>query len=169
MCERTRLEGPAGQQKAVGTNEFESIPAQLALVSIGYRGIALPGTEQWFDDRAGIIKNEHGRVDASTPELGGLYAAGWVKRGPSGIIGTNIPDAKDTVTTILSDVESDSPPQRDDPDQLGSLLKQRGVRVVGWDGYQRLERKELERKRHENQPREKLVTLEEQLESALES
>ena len=105
-CERTRLEGEPGQQKAVGTGEYESVPADLALVSIGYKGMALPGTKDWFDEARGVMVHQHGKVDGATSTMGGLYTVGWIKRGPTGIIGTNIMDAKDTVVNIVNYVHN---------------------------------------------------------------
>jgi adrenodoxin-NADP+ reductase len=167
VCERNRLEGEPGIQRAKGTGEFETIPAQLALVSIGYKGLALRGTEQWFDDERGVIRNDRGRVDEGTSKLGGLYAAGWLKRGPSGTIGTNIADAKETASTIVADLaEAESRNNRDGPD-LRSMLRDRGHPVVEWVGYRRIEKEERARRRSEHQPREKIVTLEEQLAAAL--
>jgi NADPH-dependent glutamate synthase beta subunit-like oxidoreductase len=63
-------------------------------VSIGYKGVPLTGLEQWYDDRKGIITNKGGKIDGASSSLGGLYVSGWLKRGPRGIIGTNIMDAK---------------------------------------------------------------------------
>jgi NADPH-dependent glutamate synthase beta subunit-like oxidoreductase len=63
-------------------------------VSIGYKGVAIEGSEPWFDESRGVMKNQHGLVDAANSDMnmGGLYVSGWLKRGPSGIIGTNIGD-----------------------------------------------------------------------------
>jgi NADPH-dependent glutamate synthase beta subunit-like oxidoreductase len=160
------LEGEPGQQRPKGTGEFETIPAQLALVSIGYKGTALRGTEQWFDDEHGVIRNIHGLVDGRTSKCGGLYAAGWLKRGPSGIIGTNIADAKETVVTILADIDASETRSRSDGPDLRSVLRDREVQVVEWDGYRRIEKEESARRRSENQPREKIVKLEDQLAAA---
>lgn len=166
ICERNRLEGEPGMQRAKGTGVFETIPAQLALVSIGYKGVALRGTEQWFDDEHGIIRNDHGRVDGRTAKLGGLYTAGWLKRGPSGIIGTNIGDAKETVATILADFDAYEPSSPSDGLDVRSLLRNREVQVVEWEGYRRIENEESGSRRSETQPREKIVKLEDQLAAA---
>jgi NADPH-dependent glutamate synthase beta subunit-like oxidoreductase len=170
IFERNTLTGEAGQQRAIGTGAFETIPACLVLVSIGYKGVPIPGTEQWFDDDSGTFRNSRGRVDVGTTQLGGLYTSGWIKRGPSGIIGTNIADAKETVATILADLQ-DKPMMT-----LGSvngiadvreLLKLRGVHVVDWNGYRRIELKEHAIRRSEHQPREKIVKLDDQLAVAI--
>jgi NADPH-dependent glutamate synthase beta subunit-like oxidoreductase len=168
VCERNRLQGDAGKQTATGTGEMEYIPAQLVLVSIGYKGVALPGTDEWFDNDHGSIRNDHGRVDCKTSQLGALYTAGWVKRGPTGIIGTNIPDAKQTVATIMADMNSFVAPRcvAEGIVDLRQLLKDRGIEVVDWQGYRRIESEERLRRRSELQPREKLVRLEDQLAAA---
>lgn len=166
VCERTKLEGGPGQQKAVGTGELHRFPAQLALVSIGYKGVLLPGLEQWFDEGRGVLLNRNGRVDPPTADLGGLYAAGWIKRGPSGIIGTNIPDAKDTVATIVSDLDGYD---RAREGSIGELLDLRNVTVVDWDGYRRIDEREKTDKRSELQPREKITSVKLQLDIASSS
>lgn len=106
--EKTALVGsPAVAQ---GTGEFEVIPAQMVLVSIGYRSLPLPGVP--FDARRGVVPNQAGRVmsdvGGSDAVQGvdlcqGLYVVGWLKRGPSGIIGTNLLDAEETVACIIHD------------------------------------------------------------------
>eukprot|EP00934_Nitzschia_sp_Nitz4_P000644 Nitzschia sp. Nitz4//scaffold62_size106224//6746//8369//NITZ4_004339-RA/size106224-augustus-gene-0.98-mRNA-1//-1//CDS//3329555805//644//frame0 len=169
VCEKTQLEGEAGAQRAVGTGEEETIDAQLALVSIGYKGTAVEGVEKWFDSSNGTLIHTNGLVDSATGELGGLYTSGWLKRGPSGIIGTNITCARDTVATIVHDAASSSP--KADPEQgLGDLLKERGVDVVDWEAYQRIDDYESSdsHKRHPEQPREKLTSVDELLHVALE-
>lgn len=168
VCERTRLEGEPGKQVAVGTGELETIPAQSVLVSIGYKGVPLPGLEQWFDDRRGVVTNKGGKVDGATESLGGLYVSGWLKRGPSGIIGTNIMDAKDTVVNIVKDLGSDDTPNGDASQRLLSLLKERDVPVVQWSDFQKIDAEEtsLARKRNDKQPREKITDIQALLEAA---
>lgn len=170
VFERNTLTGEAGKQRATGTGDFETIPACLVLVSIGYKGVAIPGTEQWFDVDTGTIRNDRGRVDIRTTELGGLYTSGWIKRGPNGIIGTNIADAKETVATIIADLESEPMIKSGSVEgitDIRELLKRRGVQVVDWNGYRRIDEKERTIRRSEHQPREKIVKLEDQLAVAL--
>mmetsp|Transcript_8990 Transcript_8990/g.25245 ORF Transcript_8990/g.25245 Transcript_8990/m.25245 type:complete len:535 (+) Transcript_8990:172-1776(+) len=169
VCERTRLEGKAGEQSAVGTGEFETIPANLALLSIGYKGLCLPGLEGSFDERRGTIDNDHGKV--SGEDSGGLYCSGWIKRGPSGIIGTNIQDAKDTVAAILTDLEARALTKDNDTGSprgrlgLDTLLKERNTRVVNWESYAEIDaaEKEASRLRAEGQPREKITSIQDML------
>jgi NADPH-dependent glutamate synthase beta subunit-like oxidoreductase len=139
-------------------------------VSIGYKGVAIPGTEQWFDEKRGILTNIHGLIEASTPTLGGLYVSGWLKRGPSGIIGTNIADAKDTVASILENTKSPSSSPKPVTQSLEQLLQERGIAAVDWDGYKKIDAAEqsVARKRNEQQPREKITSRQEQLKVALE-
>ena len=122
----------------------------------------------WFDEQRGIAINEIGRVSpASTVEgLAGLYTSGWLKRGPSGIIGTNITDAKFTVGTIMEDVQDQT--LKLNTQNLAETLTGRGVRFVDWEGYKRIEQAESndERKRNPAQPWEKIVSLTEMLELA---
>jgi adrenodoxin-NADP+ reductase len=163
VCERTTLTGEAGRQRAVGTGELETLPADLALVSIGYKGTPIPGTEAFFDN--GIVRNVHGKVDDATENSGGLYASGWLKRGPTGIIGTNITDAKDTVATIVHDLSTTG--SRDGATgDLETLLQDRNIEYVSWEGYRKLDSIEKREKRSENQPREKIVDLDLQLKAA---
>lgn len=174
VCERTKLEGEAGKQVAVGTEELETFPAQLVLVSIGYKGIALPGTERWFDEKRGAMKNHGGKVDDATSSVGGLYVSGWIKRGPSGIIGTNIMDAKDTVYNIMKDLETKNDryvKSTASTAGLYDLLQERGVPTVKWSDYQKIVIAETDpkRKRNEKQPREKLTEMKELLEAACAS
>lgn len=165
VCERMALEGPPASQRAVSTGEFETIPASLVLVSIGYRGQALPETNDWFDTEKGVYKNDRGLINSATEDLGGLYTSGWLKRGPTGIIGTNIADAKETVAQIVSTVEP-LPQAKAGREAILPLLQKRGVPVVNWAGYQRIVASESANKRHENQPREKITDASEMLKIA---
>jgi len=141
------------------------------LVSIGYKGIPLPGLEPWFDEKRGVVKNKGGKVDGATESNGGLYVAGWLKRGPSGIIGTNIMDAKDTVVNVVKDLQQSSSAGSDKAnasESLLGLLKERNVPVVTWTDFQRIDSAEtsIERKRNETQPREKFTDIKAMLEAA---
>ena len=96
---------PNGSINAEATGEAEDLPIGLLFRSVGYRGVALPGIA--FDERRGVIPNDRGRI--LDPELNrpmtGLYVAGWIKRGPSGVIGTNKPDSVETVHSMVSDIQ----------------------------------------------------------------
>src|SRR5205814_10732130 len=101
-------ETPTGTLQPRATDQFETLPVGLVFRSVGYRGVALPGVP--FNDKWGVILNEHGRVlDSVTKQaVVGEYTGGWIKRGPSGVIGTNKPDATETVTCMLEDLARDA-------------------------------------------------------------
>ena len=160
VCERTQLEGDPGQQRAVGTGDFQEIQANLALVSIGYKGVPLPDMDpRYFDSDKGTYHHKCGKVDHAN----GLYVSGWIKRGPMGIIGSNIVDSKDTVYTIVDDLKGETVVLRKSEGKgrasLDKLLKERGIDVVDWSGFEKIDFKEkdLSRRRSELQPREKIV------------
>lgn len=162
LCERTRLEGETGNQVAVGTGVMEEIPADLVLVSIGYMGLRLPGMDDAiFDENRGVVKNSNGKVDGTS----NLYVSGWLKRGPSGIIGTNIPCAKDTVSSIVNGLRAIPEKAVDGRSGLDALLSERNVQPVDWKSYQRIDaaEKDSSRLRTDGQPREKFTSINEML------
>lgn len=155
VVERNRLEDQNGYLAAVGTGETETIEAQLVLRSVGYRGTALPSVP--FDERRGVIPNSDGRVlDApgGTP-LAGLYVAGWIKRGPSGVIGTNKADAMETVASLLADDLPDVAAADADPAAVDALLDARGVNPFPLAAWLALDRAELAAGEASGRPRVK--------------
>jgi ferredoxin--NADP+ reductase len=127
---------------AVGTGEFDTLEADLVLRSVGYRGLPVEGLP--FDERRGVVPNEGGRVIRDGGPVPGEYVAGWIKRGPTGVIGTNKSDAHETITHLLEDApELPQAPERD-PDAVLELLASRGVEVVVWDGWTRIDTAEAE-------------------------
>ncbi|HEY6727300.1 MAG TPA: FAD-dependent oxidoreductase [Polyangiaceae bacterium] len=141
--ERNRLVERQGRVSAAGTGEYELMKTGLVLRSIGYFGSALPGVP--FDTTLGVICNDRGRVTA-TP--GGaiiprLYVAGWIKRGPVGLIGTNKTDAKETVDHMLADVESGPRHNASPAEVITKLLNDRGVRVVSYADWRHLDELEV--------------------------
>ena len=123
-----------GSLGARGTGTFEEIPAQLVFRSIGYRGLPVAGIP--FDERRGLILNAAGRVtDPDGAQQLGEYVSGWIKRGPSGVIGTNKKDSQDTVDKILEDAAAgrlNQPPE----DDIDALIADNCADVVTWDGWQ---------------------------------
>ncbi len=164
--ERNRLEpGPDGRVRAVGTGERETIPCGLVFRSVGYHGVPLPGVP--FDERSGTMPNAGGRVlDGNGDAVPGLYCAGWIKRGPSGVIGTNKKDATETVDNLLADARAGLLPQRDEDADLDLLLAERGVEVVTYAGWGAIDALERARGEAEGRPRVKLCTWEELLAAA---
>lgn len=141
--ERNRLQARDGRVSAVGTGDYELLKAGLVFRSIGYFGTPLPGVP--FDPAAGVICNDHGRV---TETAGGgvvprLYAAGWIKRGPVGLIGTNKTDAKETVDHMLADLGSGPRHNASPPEMVMNLLNDRGVRVISQADWHRLDELEI--------------------------
>ncbi len=136
--ERTELDG-TGNVK--GTGEFSTIPAQMVLRSVGYRGQGLAGLP--FDERNGTIPHDAGRVMRDGVAVPGEYVAGWIKRGPTGVIGTNKSDASETITTLLADLPNMPKAPERDPQALLRLLAERGVHVVDWEGWVGIDEAEI--------------------------
>ena len=163
---RNRLEPDGrGGVKAVPTDETRELPVGLVFRSVGYKGRALPGVP--FDERRGVVANVDGRVvehPGSATPVPGLYAAGWIKRGPQGIIGTNKLCATDTVTQVLADVAAGAIPMLDDGvSSLDALLAERGVTVTSWADWQTLDKAEQARGAEQGRPRVKLTNVPEML------
>jgi len=159
---RNRLELERGQIRAVPSDATETLPAGLVFRSVGYRGVALRDLP--FDERHGTIPHERGRIrDAERSLLPGLYVAGWIKRGPSGVIGTNKPDAAETVERMLEDLAAGALAQPTAPSRTAfeSLLHERMQRWVSYEDWQRLDALELEAGRAQGRVRRKLVRHEE--------
>jgi ferredoxin/flavodoxin---NADP+ reductase len=138
-----------GTLRPRATEEFETIPAGLIFRSVGYRGVPLPGVP--FRDDWGIIPNEMGRIqqEVDGPVVAGEYVVGWIKRGPSGIIGTNKPDSVETVKMALEDLQNNISisPEHTAPDAMTTLLDSRGVNYVTFADWQIID--EIERERGE--------------------
>jgi ferredoxin/flavodoxin---NADP+ reductase len=131
--ERTAPDGSGG---VGGTGEFEDLPAQMVLRSIGYQGVELSGLP--FDTRSGTVPNEDGRVLRDGGASPGEYVAGWIKRGPSGVIGTNRPCAKQTAAAVLADADTGLLREVPADDPLDALAA-RGFEPVPWTGWLAIE------------------------------
>jgi ferredoxin/flavodoxin---NADP+ reductase len=168
-----------GALRARATDEHETIPAGLVFRAIGYRGEPLPGVS--FDERAATILNERGRVldpDSRSP-LPGEYVVGWIKRGPSGVIGTNKKDAQETVDAILADLRPSANGDRasgdgavagaahvpSDPDAgaVEALLRERQPQLVTYSGWEAIDRHERALGEQGGRPRVKLTEIEQML------
>ncbi|MFI6335050.1 FAD-dependent oxidoreductase [Streptomyces sp. NPDC050535] len=131
---------PDGQGGVTGTGRYEDIGAQLVLRSVGYRGVPLDGLP--FDARQGTVPHLAGRVVRDGAISPGEYVAGWIKRGPTGVIGTNRPCAKETVTSLLEDAAVLV--RREVPVDPLVALRAAGPAPVEWAGWQAIERAEAE-------------------------
>lgn len=162
--ERTRLD-ETGQAR--GTGQFAVIEAQLVFRSVGYRGLPLPDLP--FDEADGVIPNADGRVLRDGIVVPGEYVAGWIKRGPTGVIGTNKSDANQTVAALLADAPSLPPAPTREPDAILELLRGRGTDVVTWQGWEGIERAEEELGQRSGRDRVRIADREALLRAALAS
>jgi ferredoxin/flavodoxin---NADP+ reductase len=156
---RNELVEEGGRIVARPTGETEVIPCGLVLRSVGYKGVPLPGVP--FDERSGTIPNDRGRVAGSER----TYAAGWIKRGPSGVIGTNKKDATETVELLLEDARAGLL-HGTAPGDLAEVLEAKGVAFVEYDGWQAIDAAERAAGEPRNRPRVKLTAWENLLQTA---
>lgn len=156
---RNRLEGPPFSQKAWPTDQTETISCGIVLRSIGYRGVPLDSVP--FDAALGVVPNVAGRVTDGEEKLRGLYVTGWLKRGPTGIIGTNRADSIETVENMLADAMEGG--LKPGADALRLLLSERGVRWVSYAEWLKIDEAEIERGRKRGKPREKFTRVDEML------
>jgi ferredoxin--NADP+ reductase len=131
---------PDGQGGVTGTGRYEDVKAQLVLRSVGYLGVRLEGLP--FDAERGTVPHLAGRVLREGSVAPGEYVAGWIKRGPTGVIGTNRPCAKETVASLLGDAPDLV--RKDVPADALPWLRAAGAEPVGWDGWLAIERAEAE-------------------------
>ncbi|GAB3141435.1 FAD-dependent oxidoreductase [Amycolatopsis stemonae] len=151
LC-RTRLVAEGDSVRAIPTDDFEELACGLVFRSVGYRGSPVPGLP--FDDARGVIPNDAGRVDVP-----GVYVAGWIKRGPSGVIGTNRKCARDTVEMLLDDYRDGRLPA---PAEAGDVADEL-PRHIGLGGWRLINDHELDAGRQQRRPRVKLVDVDEML------
>ncbi len=142
-----------GRQVARDTGQRETLPTQLVVRAVGYRGVAIPGLP--FDERSGTIPHSEGRIAGRAND----YVVGWIKRGPSGVIGTNKSDSQDTVDTLVADLTS-AQPREVGPDhavELARWVVERQPQVVTEDHWQLIDAHERSAGEPHGRPRRKLV------------
>ena len=162
VYERTRPDGEGG---VVGTGELREVPIQALYRAVGYFGSPLPGVP--FDKRHGVIPNREGQVLSkdSNERVNGVYATGWIKRGPVGLIGHTKSDAMETIRHLINDQGTWWQPVDPSEEAIPALLASRGVRWTDLDGWHRLDQHEMalgaahERARIKVVPREDMVTI----------
>lgn len=165
---RNRLEkSPTGTISAQPTGEFEQLPAGLVFRSVGYRGMQLPGVP--FNERWGVILNDKGRVldpETNRPRPG-MYTTGWIKRGPSGVIGTNKPDSAETVAAMLQDAANNDTfrPAKAADDVEAALIRAHQPRCVTYDEWCKLDDLEQRRGAELGRPRQKFTSIEAMLQA----
>ncbi|XP_074279821.1 NADPH:adrenodoxin oxidoreductase, mitochondrial-like isoform X2 [Silene latifolia] len=169
--EKTALKVDLDKQVAVGTGQFEDLECGLVLKSIGYKSVPVDGLA--FDQHRGIVPNIRGRVlkntsgDCLLPEEG-LYVCGWLKRGPTGIVATNLYCAEETVGSITEDLESGplasvSSSPKAGREGLLQLLDGRNVRVLPFNAWEKIDSEEKRQGSLKHKPREKLASWQELL------
>ncbi len=161
VLEKNELVAEGGQMRAKATGETETLDAGLVFRAVGYKGVELAGIP--FEERSGLIRNEAGRVtDDGGTHLHGEYTAGWIKRGPSGVIGTNKKCATDTVNELLHDLATEhlNAPTDVDPASIDALIRERVPGVVAWGGWKAIDAVETAAGEPQGRPRVKLVTYE---------
>ena len=154
-----------GHTRPKATERFEELPAHVVFRSVGYRGVPLPDLP--FYDSWGIVPSEKGRVTdkhGGAP-VAGLYVGGWIKRGPTGVIGTNKADALETVKSMLDDLDSQScfAPASTDPMNIESLVRTRQPDVIDWEDWLRLDAAETAAGIAQGRPRVKFLCVEDML------
>ena len=158
-----------GRLRAVPTEAVEQLDCGIVFRSIGYRGMPLPGLP--FDERAATIPNDGGRILTGDEPLTGDYVVGWIKRGPTGIIGTNKRDAQETVSMVLEDFDAGRLREPGDPDRgsLEALLAVRAPEHVTYAGWEAIDRAEKQAGEPHGRPRVKLCSFEDLLEASREA
>lgn len=146
--ERTEFDA---EGTVVGTGEHEELPVDLVVRSVGYRGTAMPGVP--FDPQRNVIPNIDGRVVNGSEPIPGLYVAGWIKRGPTGIIGTNKKCAVGTVNSLLADLDEGRLRGDGIASGIDEILAQRGVQPIGIAGWRSIDVQERARGEDQGKPR----------------
>ncbi len=152
-----------GSLRPRSTEQYEELPVGLVFKSVGYRGVPLADLP--FDERRGTVPNEKGRV--IDPDGGGqrtgVYVAGWIKRGPTGVIGTNKPDAGETVSSMLEDLAAGKilQPATPEPGAVGEFLDARQPDHVSYEDWRRIDELETARGEEQGRPRVKFTSIEE--------
>ncbi len=163
MVRNVLYQTEAGTLRPRHTDQFEESPVGLVFRSVGYQGVPLPGVP--FNESWGVILNKKGRVihpDTQEPIVG-EYTAGWIKRGPTGVIGTNKPDAAETVSCMLADLDKGSILNPAEPEAAAAekLVRERQPNYLSYVDWLRLDELEVARGREVGRPRVKFTSVEE--------
>ncbi len=153
--EINKLTGEPNQQKVRGMGQFEEIDCGVFFRSVGYAGLPIKGLP--FSVQAGVVPNQAGRVMDSEQIFTGWYVSGWIKRGATGVIGTNKPDAQETVKCLLEDIDHLNPCENPSTDELIKFLKNREVIAVTFQDWKKIDAAEIERGLKIGKPREKFT------------
>ena len=160
--EINELSGDAFKQSARGTGETYELDTGILFRSIGYRGVPMPGVP--FHESWGTFPNQDGRITENDKVVPQLYTAGWIKRGPTGIIGTNRADSVATVKSLLEDINTlDSNEEKQASKSIYPLLDKRNVRYINFKEWKQIDAKEIETGKPKGKPREKFTYVNEML------
>jgi ferredoxin--NADP+ reductase len=163
LVHNTLYKTESGTLSPKPTDRFEELEVGLVFRSVGYRGVPLPGVP--FNDRWGVILNEKGRIldpETSRPVVG-EYAAGWIKRGPSGVIGTNKPDSVETANNMLQDLAQGTilEPSHPDAASMEALVRERQPRYFTFQDWLKLDKIEVANGQPQGRPRVKFSSVDE--------
>jgi len=155
VFEKNKLSGEPNSQTVQGTGMKQTFECGLIFRSVGYRGIAIKSLP--FDEIAGVIPHERGRITDSDKVLSGLYVTGWIKRGAIGIIGTNKLDSEETVQSLKADINSLTPCPEPSTEAVLALLKSKEVVPVTFTDWKKIDAAEIKRGQAAGKPREKFI------------
>ncbi|OED34964.1 hypothetical protein AB834_05440 [PVC group bacterium (ex Bugula neritina AB1)] len=147
-----KLTGKAGEQKLVSTGKTSEMNCDLFIRSIGYRGVPIEGIP--FDEQKGTLPHIKGKVNDW------IYVVGWIKRGPTGVIGTNKADSYETVNELLNNLSELTPCEHPDSQPIKDILHKRGIRTISYEDTQKIEAVEIERGEAKGKCAEKTIFLE---------
>ena len=162
LIEKNSLSGEPFRQSARGSGETFTIDAGIVFRSIGYHGIPMPGVP--FDESRGVFSNDKGRIIKGGAVDRGLYTSGWIKRGPTGIIGTNKADSVETVGMLLEDIDKlDTGESKNGAAGCYEILNRRSVRHISFSDWKKIDDAEISRGQTTGKPREKYTSISEML------
>ena len=162
LIEKNTLSGESFRQSARGSGETFTLDTGIVFRSIGYHGIPMPGVP--FDESRGVFSNDKGRVMKDGSVEPGLYTAGWIKRGPTGIIGTNKADSVETVGLLLEDLDNlDNGEIKRGAGGCYEILDRRNIRHISFADWKKIDDAEIARGEPAGKPREKYTYVSEML------
>ncbi len=162
LLEKNTLSGAAFAQQARGSGETFTLDTGIVFRSIGYHGIPMAGVP--FDESRGVFANDRGRIIRNGVAAAGLYTSGWIKRGPTGLIGTNKPDSVETVSMLLEDLDKlDQGESKRGAAACYEMLNERKVRYIGFEDWKKIDAAEIARGEPTGKPREKYTSTGEML------
>ena len=160
--ENNELVGEPFKQKVVPTGKEDTVDCSLFLRSIGYKGTSIQGVP--FDSKKGVIPNTKGQViDKNNQEVPGLFASGWIKRGATGVLGTNKSCSQETVETLIRNLDKLPEAKNRETNKLQKKLIERGCHVVTFSDWKQLDSEEVVRGEKKGKPREKFTSIKEMI------